>query len=108
MYIFKVSHPTRSVPKSRPRYRQLLDWTTHLFGSLRVFTYIPTIMTLIASADSSQHNLLTWTCWVMANASLTANLYESTGRKATTLVLVNAGNTVMCMTTMAVIYYLRP
>ena len=60
-----------------------------------------------ASADSSQYNLLTWAAWVMANASMTASIYESNGRKLTNLVLVNAGNTLMCLVTMAVIWYYR-
>ena len=60
-----------------------------------------------AGADSSQYNLLTWAAWVMANASMTASIYESNGRKLTNLVLVNAGNTLMCLVTMAVIWYYR-
>jgi hypothetical protein len=64
-------------------------------------------MTLCASADSSQYNLLTWGTWVMANASMTASIYESNGRKMSNLVLVNAGNTLMCLVTMVVIWYYR-
>ncbi len=107
MYTFKLSKAIKPMPPVIPLYRRLLNWSTNLFGSIRVFTYVPTIMTLIASADSSQYNLLTWGAWVMANASMTASIYESNGRKLTNLVLVNAGNTMMCLVTMAVIWYYR-
>lgn len=107
MYTFKLSKAVKPMPQVIPLYRRLLNWSTNLFGSIRVFTYVPTIMTLIASADSSQYNLLTWSAWVMANASMTASIYESNGRKLSNLVLVNAGNTLMCLITMAVIYYYR-
>lgn len=85
----------------------MLRWTTNLFGSLRVFTYVPTILTLWASADSSQYSLLTWGAWVVANASLTASIYEQNGRKVDNLVLVNSCNAFMCLVTAAVIFYLR-
>ena len=107
MYTFKTSTEIKPLPQMLPLYRRLLNWSTNLFGSIRVFTYVPTIMTLVASADSSQYNLLTWAAWVMANASMTASIYESNGRKLTHLVLVNACNTLMCLVTMAVIWYYR-
>lgn len=107
MYTFKTSYAIKPLPEIRSLYRCMLNYATNLFGSIRVFTYIPTIMTLVVSAESSQHNLLTWSAWVLANASMTASIYESNGRKLTNLVLVNAGNTVMCLVTMAVIWYYR-
>ena len=107
MYTFKLSKAIKPMQPVTPLYRRLLNWSTNLFGSIRVFTYVPTIMTLVASADSSQYNLLTWAAWVMANASMTASIYESNGRKLTHLVLVNACNTLMCLVTMAVIWYYR-
>lgn len=93
--------------EARRKYRQVLRWTTNLFGSLRVFTYLPTILTLWASADSSQYSLLTWGAWVVANASLTASIYEQNGRKLDNLVLVNSCNALMCLVTAGVIFYLR-
>jgi hypothetical protein len=98
---------TEDLSESRRKYRKFLRWTTNLFGSLRVFTYLPTILTLWASADSSQYSLLTWTAWVIANASLTASIYEQNGRKLDNLVLVNACNAMMCLVTVGVIFYLR-
>lgn len=92
---------------SRRQYRFALHWMTNLFGSLRVFTYVPTILTLWASADSNQYSLLTWGAWVLANASLTASIYEQNGRKVDNLVLVNGCNTFMCLVTAVVIVYLR-
>lgn len=93
--------------EGRRKYRQILRWTTNLFGSLRVFTYLPTILTLWVSADSSQYSLLTWGAWVVANASLTASIYEQNGRKIDNLVLVNSCNALMCFVTVCVIFYLR-
>lgn len=97
--------PTQS--ESRRQYRFALHWVTNLFGSLRVFTYVPTILTLWVSADSNQYSLVTWIAWVLANASLTASIYEQNGRKVDNLVLVNGCNTFMCLVTAAVILYLR-
>lgn len=107
MYTFKTSYAIKPLPEIRSLYRRVLNWSTNLFGSIRVLTYIPTIITLVVSAESSQHSLLTWSAWVLANASMTASIYESNGRKLTNLVLVNAGNTLMCLVTMAVIWYYR-
>ena len=59
--------------------------------------------TLLASADSRQYSLLTWGAFVLANASMTASIYEQNGHKLDHLVLVNACNTLMCLVTMAVI-----
>lgn len=92
---------------ARHKYRLILRWMTNFFGSLRVFTYVPTIMTLWASADSNQYSLVTWGAWVVANASLTASIYEQNGRKLDNLVLVNGCNTFMCLVTAVVIVYLR-
>lgn len=101
-----ASHLDLTSP-SRRKYRHVLRWLTNLFGSLRVFTYFPTIITLWASADSSQYSLLTWVAWVMANATLTASIYEQNGRKVDNLVLVNGSNAMMCLATALVICYLR-
>lgn len=107
MYTFKTSTVIKPLTRGFPLYRHTLNWATNVFGSIRVLMYVPTITTLIASTDSSQYNLMTWAAWVMANASMTASIYESSGRKMTTHVLVNAGNTLMCLVTMAVIWYYR-
>ena len=107
MYTFKRSKAIKPMQPVTPLYRRLLNWSTNLFGGIRVLMYVPTIMMLVASSDSSQYNLMTWTAWVMANATLTASIYENSGRKLTNLVLVNAGNTLMCLVTMAVIWYYR-
>lgn len=101
-----VVFPT-SLSDSRRQYRFTLNWVNNAFGSLRVFTYVPTILTLWASADSNQYNLLTWCTWVLANASLTASIYEQNGRKVDNFVIVNICNTFMCSATAAVIFYLR-
>lgn len=100
-----LMHETKK-PDPTP-YHRFLKMATNLFGSIRVFTYVPTIMTLIASANSSQYSLWTWGAWVMANATMSASIYESNGRKLDNLVLVNIGNTVMCLATIVFIAYYR-
>ena len=85
----------------------VLKWTTNLTSSLRVITYAPTILTLFASADSTQYNLLSWSTWVIANASLTASLYDQNGRKFDYMIQINCCNTFMSLVTAAVIFYLR-
>lgn len=88
-------------------YQKFLKTATNIFGSIRVFTYVPTIMTLVASANSSQYSLWTWIAWLMANATMSASIFENNGRKFDNLVLVNIGNTFMCLLTIAFIAYYR-
>lgn len=84
-----------------------MKWATNVSGSIRVFTYVPTILTLLAAADSRSYSLVTWCAWVVANASMTLSIYEANGRKVDHFVLVNICNTLMCLTTTLVIFYLR-
>lgn len=95
------------LPNKPTMYQYILKWVTNLSGSIRVFTYIPTILTLLATADSRSYSLLTWGAWVLANVSMTLSIYESNGRKIDHLVLVNICNTIGVLATMIVIIYLR-
>lgn len=96
-----------SLPNEPTAYQRILKWVTNVSGSIRVFTYIPTILTLLATADSRSYNLVTWCAWVFANASMTLSIYEASGRKVDHFVLVNICNTLMCLATTLVILYLR-
>lgn len=103
----EIAMPLAKLPNQPTAYQNILKWVTNLFGSIRVFTYVPTILTLLAASDSSSYSLLTWGAWVLANGSMTLSIYEANGRKMDHLVLVNACNALMCLVTMAVILYLR-
>lgn len=108
----KARHEARALvlETRRPNssaYRRLLEMATNLFGSIRVFTYVPTILTIVASANSSQYNLWTWGAWVLANITMSASIYENNGRKFNGLLLVHIGNTVMCIATIVFIAYYR-
>jgi hypothetical protein len=41
----------------RVAYVTGLTWAFTLFSSLRVFSYLPSLWAIIATADSSQHSL---------------------------------------------------
>lgn len=77
-----------------------------LFSSLRVVAYLPTFWAIAASADSSQHSLVTWGIWLGANLSTALWLHER-GASVRGAVLVAASNAVMCATAVTLIVALR-
>jgi len=93
---------------ARPsRYATLVDWLFTVSSATRLLTYLPTMWTIYANANSSQHSLLTWIGWVGANASMTAWLYERAGRKLNKAIMVTAGTCVMCFATCLLIWAFR-
>jgi len=96
-----VSAPRNSL------YLLVLTWTFTAFNSIRVLGYLPTVFAIIASADSSQHSLWTWLTWLGANGTMAAWLYEHNGRRVSKAVVVNIGNTTMCLLTTLVILWYR-
>lgn len=97
-----------TVPSAAPTtYLSVLTWFFTLFNSVRVLAYLPTLWAIVASGDSSQHSLLTWTTWVGANATMAAWLYEHNGRRLNRAIAVNLCNTLMCLTTSALIVAYR-
>jgi hypothetical protein len=90
----------------RRAYLRLLLMAFSLFNSIRLITYLPTIVAIHAHGDSSQYSLWTWTMWIGANLSMAAWLYETNGRKFDAVVGMNLGNAVMCSaTSLAIVYY---
>jgi hypothetical protein len=90
----------------RRAYLRLLLTAFSLFNSIRLITYLPTIVAIHAHGDSSQYSLWTWTMWIGANLSMAAWLYETNGRKFDAVVGMNLGNAVMCSaTSLAIVYY---
>jgi len=66
----------RQVPPNSGTYLAVLTWLFTLFNSVRVLAYLPTLLAVFNSGDSSQHSLLTWLTWVGANATMAAWLFE--------------------------------
>jgi len=91
----------------RSVYLTLLTWTFTAFNSVRVLGYLPTVLAIIESGNSSQHSLLTWITWLGANSTMAAWLYEHNGRRLNKAVVVNIGNSTMCLATTLVIVYFR-
>ena len=94
-------------PKSRSLYLLFLTWTFTAFNSIRILGYLPTVLAIIESSNSSQHSMLTWITWLGANSTMAAWLYENNGRRMSKAVAVNVGNTTMCLVTTLVIVYYR-
>ena len=78
-----------------------------VFNSARTLAYLPTMWSIWASGDSSQHSLWTWCTWAGANATMAAWLYEQGGRRANRAVVVNIGNAAMCVITVGLIVFHR-
>ena len=90
-------------PRGRGAYLRLLAWLFTLFNSVRVLAYVPTMLAICASGDSSQHSLWTWCTWLGANATMAAWLYETNGQRFDRVVTVNACNASMCGVIVALI-----
>jgi hypothetical protein len=91
----------------RGTYLALLTWVFTLFNSVRVLSYVPTMWAIHQSGESSQHSLLTWACWLGANATMAAWLHEHNGRRMDRAVVVNICNASMCLATLALIVAYR-
>ncbi len=91
----------------RQRYLALLTWAFTLFNSVRVLSYVPTMLTIWHSGNSDQHSLLTWLTWLGANATMAAWLYEHNGQHVNRAILVNIGNAAMCGLTTLMITWFR-
>jgi hypothetical protein len=89
-------------------YLQGLTFMFLFWNSARIFTYVPTILKLLrAGASARDYSLATWGCWVMSNGTFCLYLYEQGGRVLNSMVLVNAGNTLMCLVTTVLIFRLQ-
>ena len=96
--------PARSMPGT---YLAVLTWLFTLFNSVRVLAYLPTVLAIFSSGDSSQHSLLTWVTWVGANATMAAWLYEHNGRRLNRAIAVSGCNALMCLATSILIVAYR-
>lgn len=98
--------PAPSLP-ARELYLRLLGWAFAFFGSVRVLSYLPTMVTIWQQGSSSQHSLLTWCTWLGANLTMALWLHENGDRRSRGAVWVNAGNAAMCAAIVALIVALR-
>jgi len=78
-----------------------------VFGSARVIAHLPTIWAILLTGDASQHSVWTWLTWVGANGTMAAALHEQNGQRIDRAIVVNLGNTAMCLATTALIVYSR-
>jgi hypothetical protein len=102
--------PTDSAPQRpavRRTYLKLLALGFALFNSCRMLAYVPTLTAIAISGDSSQHSLWTWSCWLGANLTTAAWLYEDNGGRMTRVAAVNLGNASMCLIAVVLILTLR-
>lgn len=97
----------RQHPPAPSTYLAVLTWLFTLFNSVRVLAYLPTLLAIFTSGDSSQHSLLTWVTWIGANATMAAWLYEHNGRRLNRAIAVNSCNALMCLATSVLIVAYR-
>ncbi|OZI31095.1 hypothetical protein CAL29_24480 [Bordetella genomosp. 10] len=99
--------PMTPATATRGIYRRCLSRLTNFFGAIRVVTYVPTILALCESGNSSQYSIATWLLWIAANVTMTVSLWEQNDRKPNNLIVINLFNTMMCLITIGFIAYFR-
>ena len=101
------SPPTeRSSARSRA-YLRLLGMAFTLFGTLRLVSYVPTLLAIHASGDSSQHSLWTWGIWLGSNFTMAVWLYEEDGRRMNRVIGLSLCNAAMCAIAVVLIVFYR-
>lgn len=101
------ARPAPSGSSLRRLYLTVLAWAFALFSTVRVFAYLPTLLAIHQTGDSSQHSLWTWLIWLGANATMAAWLYEKDGQRTSGPMWVNCANAAMCAATVALIVAYR-
>lgn len=89
-------------------YSGVLSVMFLFWNSVRIFTYVPTIRKLLMPGASAQdYSLGTWTSWVLSNGFFALYLWEQSNREVNSMVLLNVGNTIMCLITSCLIRKLQ-
>ena len=91
---------------SASRYVSVLGGAFALFGTLRLISYLPTLIAIANSGDSSQHSLWTWGIWFGSNLTMSLWLREQSGRWTHASVL-SAVNASMCASVFTLIAAIR-
>jgi hypothetical protein len=99
--------PGCKASRARSFYLQILAWAFTIANSVRVVSYIPMVLAIHASGDSSQHSILTWGTWLAANLTMSAWQFESNDHRVDRIVAVAFLNASMCLVTLAVIVWYR-
>jgi hypothetical protein len=96
---------SQSLASPSSLYAVALTWAFMLTNSLRVFTYLPTIVKLLdPDVTGDCQSTLTWFLWTVSNATLVLHLFEINHRKLDEVVLFSAANTLMCLICMCLVY----
>ncbi len=100
---------TSAAPAAAPpsRYLVVLGTAFALFGTLRLVSYLPTLVAIVASGDSQQHSLWTWGIWLGSNLTMALWLREQHGGRWTSAALLSGVNAAMCAATVTVILAFR-
>jgi hypothetical protein len=74
---------------------EIIISTYAMMNSLRIFAYLPQIVTVLRASDRAEAvSLLTWTFWALANIATTA--YSAVILKDSLTMVIFAGNSVCC------------
>lgn len=85
-----------TVTATTPRSLSLLSGAFAFFNGLRIVAYLPTLLAINAEGQTDQHSLLTWLCFLGANATTALWLHEQNGRRSNPAIAVSTCNAVMC------------
>ena len=78
-------------------YFDILTVMFLFWNSVRVLTYIPTILKLLSDgADVRSHSLLSWVCWFLSNGTFALMLLERNSGVPESMFWINVGNAAMC------------
>jgi hypothetical protein len=92
---------------SRAKYLAILATLFAFFNTARIVAYVPTILAVAASGDSSQHSIWTWLTFLGGNATMAVWLWEQNGRRANRAIVASTCNALMCTAIAAVILWTR-
>jgi hypothetical protein len=107
MINFNMVRDDATPGRARDLYLSLLGGAFALFNSIRVLAYLPMILALAASGDSSQHSVLTWLAFLGGNITMALWLWEQNGRRCNRAIAVSVGNALMCLAILLVIAWTR-
>lgn len=96
-----------ATPAPPSRYLVVLGTAFALFGTLRLVSYLPTLLAIVASGDSQQHSLWTWGIWLGSNLTMALWLREQHGGRWTSAAVLSGVNAAMCAATVTVILAFR-
>lgn len=96
----------RRLPPLRQLYLKTLTVVFALLNSCRILAYLPTLLAIHETGDSSQHSVWTWCIWCGANLTTAAWLYEKDGHMSR-VAAVSLSNAAMCAIAVAMILAYR-